>query len=138
MIYFILSNLPNYVYNYAHDNTVSYSHKCLSTTKSVIESESMKAITWFGDNKLQANPEKFQAIIPGKIGHENCASLAVCGSEIKCEDSVKLLVVTINFMLNFDTHVSNICRKAARQINVLLRIDKHLSVETKILFYKSL
>ena len=50
---------------------------------------------------------------------------------------MKLLGVTIDFMLNFDTHVSNICRKAARQINVLLRIGKHLSVETKILIYKS-
>ena len=88
-------------------------------------------------DKMQANPEKFQAIIPGKIGHENCTSLTVCGSEIKCEVSVKLLGVTIDFMLNLDEHVSNICRKAARQINVLLRIGKHLSVETKILIYKS-
>ena len=30
-----------------------------------------------------------------------------------------------------------ICRKAARQINVLLRIGKYLSLETKILIYKS-
>ena len=45
--------------------------------------------------------------------------------------------VTFDFMLNFETHVSDICRKAARQINVLLRIGKHLSLETKILIYKS-
>ena len=125
------------LYNYADDNTVPCRHKCLSTTKSVIESESTKAITWFGDNKMQANPEKFQATIPGKNGHENCTSQTVCGSEIKCEGSVKLFGVTIDFMFNFDTHVSNICRKAARQINVLLRIGKYLSVETKILIYKS-
>ena len=86
---------------------------------------------------MQANPDKFQAIIPGKSGHENCTSLTICGSEIKCEDSVKLLGVTIDFMLNFDTHVSDICRKAAKQINVLLRIGRHLTVETKILIYKS-
>ena len=79
------------LYNYADDNTVTYSHKSLSTTKSVLESESTKAIKWFGDNKMQANPDKFQAIIPGKSGHENCTSLTICGSEIKCEDSVKLL-----------------------------------------------
>ena len=125
------------LYNYADDNTVTYSHKSLSTTKSVLESESTKAIKWFGDNKMQANPDKFQAIIPGKSGHENCTSLTICGSEIKCEDSVKLLGVTIDFMLNFDTHVSDICRKAAKQINVLLRIGRHLTVETKILIYKS-
>ena len=40
-------------------------------------------------------------------------------------------------MLNFDIHISNICKKAARQINVLLRLSKLLSTETKILIYKS-
>ena len=56
----------------------------------------------------------------GVDGHENCILLFVGGSEIKCEDSVKLLGVTFDFMLNFETHVSDICRKATRQINVLL------------------
>ena len=86
---------------------------------------------------MQANPDKFQAIMLGKNGHDNCTSLTICGSEIKCEDSVKLLGVTIDFKLNFEIHISNICRKAARQINVLLRIGKYLSLETKILIYKS-
>ena len=88
---------------------------------------------------MQANPDKFQTIMLGKNGHDNCTSLIICGSEIKCEDSVKLLGVTIDFMLNFETHISNIHvrRKAARQINVLLRIGKYLSLETKILIYKS-
>ena len=40
-------------------------------------------------------------------------------------------------MLNFDKHISNICKKAARQIYVLLRLSKYLSTETKILIYKS-
>ena len=86
---------------------------------------------------MQANPDKFQAILLGKSGFENCKSLFLNGTEIKCEDSVKLLGVTIDFLLNFDLHVSNICKKAARQINVLLRPSKFLTVETKILIYKS-
>lgn len=40
-------------------------------------------------------------------------------------------------MLKFDLHISDICKKAARQINVLLRLSKYLSLETKILIYKS-
>ena len=72
--------------------------------------------------KMQANPDKFQAIMLGKPGFENCKSLFLNGTEIKCEDSVKLLGVTIDFLLNFDLHVSNICKKAARQINVLLQV----------------
>ena len=58
-------------------------------------------------------------------------------SIIKCEDSVKLLGVTIDYLLNFDLHVSNICKKAARQIYVLLCLSKFLTIETKILIYKS-
>ena len=40
--------------------------------------------------KLQANPDKFQAIKLGKSGFVNCKSLFLNGTEIKCKDSVKL------------------------------------------------
>ena len=43
----------------------------------------------------------------------------------------QLLGVTIDYLLNFDLHVSNICKKAARRINVLLRLSKFLTIETK-------
>ena len=89
------------------------------------------------NNKMQSNPDKFQAIMLGKSGFENCKSLFLNGTEIKCEDSVKLLGVTINYLLNSDLHVSNICKKAARQINVLLRLSKFLTIEKKNLIYKS-
>jgi hypothetical protein len=49
------------------------------------------------------------------------------GINLSCEDEVKLLGVTIDFNLSFNTHISNdICKKAARQLNVLKRI----SIET--------
>ena len=71
------------------------------------------------------------------LDFQNCISLFLNGIEIKCEDFVKLLGATIDSLLNFDLHVSNICKKAARQINVLLRLSKFLTIETKILIYKS-
>ena len=40
-------------------------------------------------------------------------------------------------MLNFDQQITNMCKKAARQLNVLLRLSKFLSAENKILIYKS-
>ena len=45
------------------------------------------------------------------------------GINLSCEDEVKLLGVTIDFKLNFNTHISNICKKAARQLNALKRIS---------------
>ena len=77
--------------DYADDNTVSYSHKNLDILKEDLVDESAIRIDWFRDNKMQANPDKFQAIMLGKSGFENCKSLFLNGTEIKCEDSVKLL-----------------------------------------------
>ena len=73
----------------------------------------------------------------GKLAFENCKSLNICGSAIQCEETVKLLGVTFDYMLNFEAHIANICKKAARQINVLLRLSNVLNQETKILIYKS-
>ena len=86
---------------------------------------------------MQANPDKYQAIVLGKLGFENCKRLNIGGSTIQCEETVKLLGVTFDYMLNFEAHIANICKKTARQINVLLRLSNVLNQETKILIYKS-
>ena len=64
-------------------------------------------------------------------------SFTIQATTAKCEDSVKLLGVTINYMLDFELHVSNICKKAAKQSNVLCRLSHYLNIETKLLIYKS-
>ena len=126
------------LYNYADDNTLSYSHPDLLETKNVLTSESEYVIEWFGTNQMQANPGKFQAIVLGKRGHGDCESFTIHDNTVKCEDSVKLLGVTIDYMLNFDLHISDICKKAARQINVLCRLSRYLSTETKLLMARKL
>ena len=45
-----------------------------------------------------------------------------------CEETVKLLGIEIDYLLNFDTQVSNMCKKASQQINVLKRKGKHLNL----------
>ena len=37
----------------------------------------------------------------------------------KCEDEAKLLSVTIDYQLKFNTHIANICEKASNQLKVL-------------------
>ena len=61
----------------------------------------------FAVNQMKANPGKFQAIAVGK---HSCFNLA--DNIVKCEDSVKLLGVTIDSKLDFDEHIiSNVCKK---------------------------
>jgi hypothetical protein len=86
---------------------------------------------------MQANPEKFQAISVGRKTHNKNVMFNLNGNILSCEDEVKLLGTTIDFKLNFNTHISNICKKAARQLNVLKRIGKHLNRLGKLTIYYS-
>ena len=123
--------------NYADDNILSYSHLDLLETKNVLTSESEHAIEWFDTNQMQGNHGKSQAIVVGKRGYGDCESFTIQDNTVKYEDSVKLLRVIIDHMLNFDLHISDICIKAAWQINVLCRLGRYLSTETKLLIYTS-
>jgi hypothetical protein len=90
-----------------------------------LEEESKILINWFSINKMKANPENVQAIAVGKKIHDKSLKFNLEGIEIECETEVKLLGVTIDFKLNFKEHISNICKKASMQLNVLKRIGKH-------------
>ena len=53
-------------------------------------------------------------------------SLRVVDKIIKCKDCVKLLGITIDHKLKFDTHISNICKKANFKVNCLYRVRKYV------------
>jgi len=57
---------------------------------------------------MKANPDKFQAICIGKKSFEKIKSFNIGSVEIKCEENVK--GVDINSSLNFDAHLSKLCR----------------------------
>ena len=55
---------------------------------------------------MRANPDKFQAIAIGKKTHDANISFNLNDNIIKCDDEVKLLGVTFDFMLNFKSHAN--------------------------------
>ena len=86
---------------------------------------------------MKANPDKFQAIAIGKNTQSKNISFNLNGNIIKTEDEVKLLGVTIDYELKFNSHITNICRKASRQLNVLKRMGKYLNRLGKLTIYHS-
>ena len=86
---------------------------------------------------MQANPSKFQAIAVGTKTFKREPVFKIENAEILCEESVKLLGVDIDFKLNFECHISNICRKAAQQLNVLKRIGVFLSKTNRLTIFHS-
>ena len=49
--------------------------------------------------------------------------------------TVKLLGIEIDYQLNFDAHVSSICRKASQQLNVLKRLSSFLDRLSKLTIF---
>ena len=102
---------------------------------STLESESKILIEWFRVNKMQANPDKFPVLVVGKKTYDTNPSIHIQNSDLTCEKTVKLLGIEIDYQLNFDAHVSSICRKASQQLNVLKRLGSLLNILSKLTIF---
>ena len=125
------------LYNYADDNTLSMSSPDFDYLIQCLVKDSNTLIDWFHFNCMQANPDKFQALAVGKRTHDKQPVFSIQGINISCEETVKLLGIDIDFLLKFYVHISNLCRKAAQQINIMKRIGKHLNKLNRLSIFHS-
>ena len=123
------------LFNYADENTLPFSHPDFVTLLTVLEQECRVLIDWFSRNCMKENSEKFQAFAVGEKTYGEKPTFKIGETEIECEKTVKLLGVEIDYLLTFDTQVSNMCKKASQQINVLKRIGKYLNFESREAVY---
>ena len=61
--------------------------------------------------------------------HSKAIFIDVEKEVIECSYSVKLLGVTIDNKLNFDEHVTKLCKKVSQEIHALARISNFMSQE---------
>jgi hypothetical protein len=122
--------------NYADDNHLYCHNKCITKLQDTIEKDIGTATTWFQDNHMDANPEKFQCILLGGEG-KHSVSLSFKQKQITSTNNIKVLGVTLDNKLNFKLHVTQICQRASRQINALKRISKFFNTDRRLLIYKS-
>ena len=69
---------------------------------------------------MKINPDKCHLLLSN---HDNDCYLKVEDEVIVCEKSVKLLGVTIDNKLNFNEHVSKLCKKANQKLHALARVS---------------
>ena len=136
MIFFYIIK-KGILYNYADGNTLPCIHKNLNILKEILQGECILLIQWFTENLMKAKPDKFQAICIGQKTHDAISSFQLNDTVINCEYNVTLLGVNIEFMLNFNDHISDICKKASQQLAVLKRIGRFLTKHGKLTICKS-
>ena len=75
---------------------------------------------------------KFQAMVINrfvKMGNKH--EMYIENKKITSEHSVKLLGIEIDNQLNFDNHVSTLCKKAGSQLNAIGRLRKYIGFPEK-------
>ena len=126
-----------HLYNYADDNSLDSSSENLTDVLYNLRHDGRNAIEWFAKNGMQANPDKFHFMLFSPTPSEQQALQLCDGTHLMSETEVTVLGVTIDDRLCFSQHISSCCKKAARQLNALARISRHLNINSRRAVYNS-
>ena len=114
------------ILNFADDQT------SVSDVIENLQSDLKIALKWFKDNRMIANPGKFQFMILSKNATNK--SIVINNKTIESSKSVKLFGLTIDNKLNFGIHIINICKVASAKTKGLGRIRSRFNLlQAKIL-----
>ncbi len=126
------------LHNYADDNTLTAFSNTFSNLIRILEQEANVAIDWLERNQMIANPDKFHALLATKGRDDTTGkTITIHRKQIQSEDTVKLLGVKIDQGLTFDEHISDLCRKAAAQLNALKRLKGYMGFDAKKILIQS-
>ena len=125
----------NFLYNadsalsmYADDQIYEKGQDMCTVLAKLQESATL-ATNWYDSNLLQGNLKKYQTM---SIRNKS----VTCGDKMSMEN-LKLLGLTIDCGLNFDVHISNVCKKASQRIGVIMRLRNLIPTEAKLHLYKA-
>ena len=93
---------------------------------------------WFKVNSLETNTSKFQSmLLKKKSVNAEDFNIIADNDTVNVTDTINVLGVNIDDKLNFNSHLSNICNKAGRQLDVLKRLKGFLDYASRLSIYKS-
>ena len=121
-------------FNFADDNSISTTADNIDHLLLTLKHESEITVKWFKDNQTIVNPDKFQAmILQNSRNSKNYepVKLEIGSTKIETKNTVKLLGITIDNKLNFEEHISELCRKASLQLNAISRLHRFMGKEQK-------
>ena len=86
------------------------------TVRCRMKTQGQQALSWYSNNFLLANPDKFRSNInPRKLDEDKSDQmLSINDLNIANTELIKLLGVYIDENLNFTEHISKLCIKASQ------------------------
>ena len=127
------------LHNHADDNTLAYFSETMPDLVKTLEKETGVALSWLENYEMISNPEKLHAILLKKNQTNTSGEkIHINGKMIKSEETVKLLGVTLDYRLDFDPHISNLCKNAATELNVLKGLKNFIGFKEKRFLFRAL
>ena len=117
-IFYFITNIS--IANYADDNTPYATDKNITSLLETLEIETNVLLDWFRVNEMKPNEDKCHLLV---INHEN-TSVNLGNQNISCSSTVDLLGIKIDDKLNFNEHVSKLCKIGNQKFHALARISK--------------
>ena len=120
------------LHNFADDNTLSDQADSIGELVENLQHLCEVANDWMDHNNMIANPSKFHEILLSK----NCSltdriPIKIKENLIESETQVDLSGLKIDNRLSFKSHISAICKKAAKQLNALKRLGSFLNISQR-------
>ena len=112
--------------NNADDNTPYTSEKDVNCLLEISEKETLTLFEWFKFNEMKPNKNKCHLFVVNPIEE---LSVKLGNESIVNSISVDLLGIKIDYKLNFNEHVTKLCKKGSQILHALARVSKYFSKE---------
>ena len=119
-------NLDCDICNFADDITLYSCRASIDVVITEVENTLMTILTWFDQNGMVANPTKFRMMFLGKK-IDTTFHLNVNEKIVLEDEQVRLLGVTIDNNLNFNSHIKENCGKVYQKTSALSRLRSYIS-----------
>ena len=118
-------NLDCDIYNFADDIALYSCRLSMDVVSTEVENTLMTILTWFDQNGMVANPAKFRMMFLGKKV-DTKFHLNVNGKIVVEDEQVRLLGVTSDNNLNFNSHIKENYGKYIRRLALSLDCEATL------------
>ena len=124
-LFFVMKDVD--IASYADDTTPFIVENDIDKTITSLEEVSKTLFDWFKNNRLKSNADKCHALVSTNAS-VNIKIGDYIISNSKCE---KLLGIKLDSNLNFNTHITDLCKKASRKVSALARVTPFMEIEKR-------
>ena len=110
--------------NYADDNTPYTTEKDVNCLLEILEKETLTLLEWYKFNEMKPSEDKCHLFVVDPVEE---LSIKLGNETIVNSTSVDLLGIKIDDKLNFNEHVTKLCKKGSQKLHALACVSKYFS-----------